>query len=77
MEIHLQLYSILREQLPTDAKGRTVLHLEEGATLDDLLNELKISRKVVISVNDIQEINKSRLLSDGDNVKIFSSVSGG
>ena len=77
MEIHLQLFSILREQFPTDAKGRVVLQLDEGATLADLLNELNITRKVVISVNDVQEINKSRLMSDGDSVKIFSSVSGG
>ncbi len=77
MEIHLQLYSILREKLPIDAKGRTVLQLDEGATLADLLNELGIKRKVVISVNGVQESDKSRQLRDGDAVKIFSSVSGG
>ena len=77
MEIHLQLYSIFREKLPTDAKGRTVLQLDYGATLADLLNELGIERRAVISVNDVQESDKSRQLNDGDEVKIFSSVSGG
>lgn len=77
MEIHLQLYSILREKLPINAKGRAVLQLDEGATLADLLNELGVKRKVVISVNGIQELDKSRQLRDGDAVKIFSSVSGG
>ena len=77
MEIHLQLYSILREKLPLDAKGRTVLQLDEGATLADLLNELDIKRRVVISVNGVLESDKSHQLRDGDAVKIFQSVSGG
>lgn len=77
MEIHLQLFSILREKLPLDAKGRAVLQLDEGATLADLLNELEIKRKVVISVDGVRESDKSRQLRDGDAVKIFSSVSGG
>jgi sulfur carrier protein ThiS len=77
LEIHLQLYSILREKLPAEAKGRTVLKLDEGATLTDLLKQLGIKRRVVISVNDVQESDKSFQLTDGDEVKIFSSVSGG
>jgi len=77
MEIHLQLFSILREKLPSEAKGRAVLQLDEGATLADLLNELEIKRKVVISVNDVHEPDRYRRLRDGDAVKIFSSVSGG
>jgi thiamine biosynthesis protein ThiS len=77
LEIHLQLYSILREKLPFDAKGHTVLQLNEGATLADLLNKLDIKRRVVISVNGVHESDKSRQLRDGDAVKIFSSVSGG
>ena len=77
MEIHLQLYSVLREKLPSDAKGRTVMQLDEGATLADLLNELGINLKVVISVNGDHEPDKSRQLRNGDHVRIFSAISGG
>ena len=77
MEIHLQLYSVLREKLPSDAKGRTVMQLDEGATLADLINELDIKLKVVISVNGDHEPDKSRQLRDGDQVRIFSAISGG
>ena len=77
IKIDLQLFSILREKLPPDAKGRAVFELAEGATITDLLNTLKIKRKVTISVNGVQETDKTRVLSDGDKVKIFSSVSGG
>jgi thiamine biosynthesis protein ThiS len=53
------------------------MRLDEGATLADILDELGIERRVVISVNDVQETDKSHTLNDGDEVKIFSSVSGG
>jgi sulfur carrier protein ThiS len=71
------LYSILREKLPPDAKGRTVMELDEGATLEDLLDKLDIHNRVVISVNDRHETDSSRRLENGDQVKIFSSISGG
>ena len=77
LEIHLQLYSILREKLPPEANGRVVLQLNDGASLQDLLDELDITRKVVISVNDDHESDVSCRLQDGDRVKIFSSISGG
>jgi len=77
IKITLQLYSILREKLPPDAKGQAVLHLNAGTSLQDLLEELEIYRKVVISVNDDHESDLSRRLNDGDRIKIFSSIGGG
>ena len=77
MEIHLRLYSILREKLPSDAKGRAVLQLGDGATLADLLEHLDIDRRVIIGVNGVHVPDKSHRLSDGDEVRIFSSISGG
>ena len=77
LEIHLQLYSVLREKLPPESNGQAVSQLNDGASLKDLLDELDITRKVVISVNDEHESDMSRRLQDGDQVKIFSSVSGG
>ena len=77
MDIHLQLFSILRDILPPELKGRTVIQLNEGSTLKDLLSELDINRRVAISVNDKHERDRSRVLEDGDQVKIFTSVGGG
>jgi thiamine biosynthesis protein ThiS len=77
LEVHLQLYSILREKLPPEAKGRAVMQLDENASLADLLEELNITRRVVISVNGEHETDRSRQLQDGDEIKIFSSISGG
>jgi sulfur carrier protein ThiS len=77
LEIYLQFYSILRERLPPEAKGRAVLQLDKGATLADILEMFNIHRRVVLSVNGAHESNTSRRLVDGDEVKIFSSISGG
>jgi thiamine biosynthesis protein ThiS len=77
LKINLQLYSILREHLPKDAAGEAALQLADETSLGDLLESLGIKRKVVISVNDIHETDYSRILEDGDTIKIFSSVSGG
>jgi sulfur carrier protein ThiS len=77
LEIHLHLYSILREKLPPDKAGRTVLTLEEGTTLSDILEKFSIKPRVVISVNGTHEPDKSRRLEEGDEVKIFSAISGG
>ena len=77
LKINLQLYSILREHFPKEAGGEAALQLADESTIADLLKSLGIKRKVVISVNEIHETDFSRILEDGDNVKIFSSVSGG
>ncbi len=77
MEIHLQLFSILRDKLPPELKGRTVIHLTKGSTLKVLLNELDIKRRVAISVNSVQERDQAHKLQDGDEVMIYTSVGGG
>ncbi len=77
MKIYLHLFSILRENLPPEAKGRSTIFVEEGTTLDNVLMKLGIERRVVMSVNGIHELNRSRQLKDGDKVSFFSSISGG
>ena len=77
MEVHVQLYSILREKLPAEARGRTTLQLEFGTTLADIIDLFEIKRRVVVGVNGAHERDHLRPVQDGDEVKIFSAVSGG
>jgi len=77
VNITLQLFSVLREKLPPELKGKTVLHLEAGSSINDVLIKLYIDRKVVISVNGSQVSDKNYVLNDGDEIKMFSSISGG
>lgn len=77
IRVHVQLYSILREKLSPEANGQAVLQMDDGASLQDLLDEFDIKRRVVISVNGEHETDLSRQLRNGDQVKLFSSISGG
>jgi len=77
ISINLKLYSILREILPPEANGRAVLEVEDGLSIEDLLIQLEIRRAVIVSINGVHEPNKKYKLKDGDDVILFSSVSGG
>lgn len=77
MDVHLHLYSILRDKLPAEAKGRTLLTMDENATLGDIIARFDLPSNVVVSVNGTHQNDFSLGLEDGDVVKIFSSVGGG
>jgi sulfur carrier protein ThiS len=77
MHIHVVLYSTLREKLPREAKGRTILDLPPGSTLTDLLTALDITIPVKCAVNGEIERDEQRLLQDGDEVQVFRPVGGG
>lgn len=77
INVDLHLYSILREKLPAAMGGHTRLSLEEGASLADVFSMFGFSRRAVISVNGEHETDLNRALCDGDEIRIFSSTSGG
>jgi len=77
LEVHVRLYSILREKLPSEARGRTTLELEAGSTVGDIIELFEIRRSVVVGVNGAYEREHSHPVQDGDEVTIFSAVSGG
>ncbi len=77
LEVHVQLYSILREKLPSEARGSATLQLDVGTTVADIVELFEIKRSVVIGVNGDYERDHSRPVQHGDKVTIFSAVSGG
>ncbi len=77
INIKIQLYSILRDSLPPEAKGKCDLEIAQGSNLNDLLNDLEIKIKVIMSVNGNQNSDRSYKLQNGDEIKIFSSLGGG
>ena len=77
MNVQLELYSVLREKLPREARGEAVLDLQDGATVADIMQMFEITGNVVVSVNDVHDPERSKQLKDGDNVKMFSAVGGG
>ena len=67
----------LVDYLPDSERGQASITLKEKATISDLLNQLKIRQRVTVAVNGEQEKEMEDLLSDGDEVLVFTGVSGG
>ena len=77
MKVNVHLHGILRDHLPADDKGRATIDLEDGASVDDLLAQLGIKRRVIISLHGNQKLDKTHILHDGDQVSIFTVIGGG
>lgn len=77
MKVRVKLYGLLREKLPRETKGQSVLELPPHSTIQDLLNTLQINSMVKASVNDVLERDLQRELQDGDDVHLFRPVGGG
>jgi molybdopterin synthase catalytic subunit len=81
MKVTLKLFARLREIV---GSGKLERHLNEGATVEDLLHVLhsefprlsEVSARAIISVNQ-EFATPDSLLHDGDEVAIFPPVSGG
>ena len=77
MQITVELMGSLVDYLPDSERGQASITLKEKATISDLLNQLKIRQRVTVAVNGEQEKEMEDLLSDGDEVLVFTGVSGG
>jgi molybdopterin converting factor small subunit len=61
-------------------KNNSSIEINEGSTVSDLYNELKILKdhqKFIIPFINGSEVRKSSNISDGDTVKIFLPTGGG
>ena len=58
-------------------KGKAILEFEETLTFKDLTEKLGIRRRVNFAVNGEHDLDDTHVLKDGDEVLVFSTVSGG
>ena len=77
MKINLELMGPLVDFLPDSDKGKATLTLNNDSSIADLLNKLQIKRKVVVAVNGDEEKGLDHVLSEDDEVLVFTVVSGG
>lgn len=84
MTVEVRLFAGLRERLPEARRGRAHLDLEEGSSLQGLLDRLEIEPRLaqMVLVNGVQtprdrSARAARRLSEGDVVAIFPPVAGG
>lgn len=76
MEVKITLHGILRDYLPRQAKGKTTLTLPEGATINDVLQQLKIRQTISAAVGGVQ-VETNHILQDGDDLQMFRMIGGG
>jgi thiamine biosynthesis protein ThiS len=77
LEVNVHLHGILRDKLPREAKGRSTITLEDGATIADLLAQLGIEQRVIVALNEDQKEDKTHMLQDGDQVSVLKVIGGG
>ena len=78
MNINVKLYGALRDRLPKEQKGKTVLELSEGATVADAMATLGMANAVVLAaVNEAHETEEDHVLIDGDRLTFFEMAAGG
>ncbi len=77
MKITVKVYGHLKRYLPGNAE-KVVLEITNGSTIDDLLSSRRIpDEDVWIVTRNGARAQGSTVLSDGDEVCIFTPVGGG
>ena len=77
MQIKVVLFSNFRAMLPPENRGRTMLDLPEGASIQDALDKLDIHIHAIVSLNGQVERDFETLLKDGDEIQVFRPIGGG
>lgn len=77
MHVRVTLYSLLRDLLPKEARGRAELDLPDGATLGELRARLSLPANAVCAVNGQVVRDDAHPLRDGDQVGFFRASGGG
>ncbi len=75
MKVRLKLMGVLKTKTPEDGQ----LELEDGATIEDVLRALDVPVESVqvFTVNGSLERDRSRVLSDGDELSVLPPAVGG
>ena len=77
MRINVILHSILRDRLPAEAKGRSMLDVPDGSAIQDVISTLQLPEPVVSSVNGVLNRDHGSLLQEGDELRFFRPGAGG
>ena len=80
MNVEVKLFANLRKLLPPGASGsKATITLHDGATINDLLQHLKVPLEMaqMVLVNGEQTREFTQSLTAGDTISIFPPVAGG
>ena len=78
MRVEIRLFATLKELLPTKNSEGTIIEIDKGAIIDDLVEIYNIPRDItlIIMINGIKK-DESYIINDGDRIGIFPPVGGG
>ena len=79
MKVELNLYASLKRYLPEETGGKSLpMELQEGTTVKELLDQLKLPSKAVkvVFLNGVHASGRETL-KDGDRLGVFPPVAGG
>ena len=79
MKVEVRLFANLAKLLPPGSQNkRATMTVKKGATIDDLLEKLKLPSKItnVVMVNGVSKSRESQL-EEGDVVSVFPPIAGG
>jgi len=79
MRVSVKLYATLRKYLPSESdEGGIVVELPDGATVADLIAQLRIpSDHAGIIVSNNEHLDKTAVLINGQEVNVFPPLAGG
>ena len=77
IRVSVRLFNRLQLLLPPEMEGKTDWELPEGSRVKEIYGILGITRPYPIAVNGAIERDLDRILEDGDQIFIFSPISGG
>jgi len=78
MKITIRLFTVLQKYLPPDARGRATVAVQDGATVQQALEQLGIPGDIalILLVNGRQK-KAGDILQDGDELTVFPPIAGG
>lgn len=78
MKVQVKVFATLRKYVAKESSGQQELELAEGATVGDVLAELKIPEGEVafVFVNSTQQ-KLEQTLAEGDELGVFPPIAGG
>lgn len=77
IRVKVTLHSYLKDHLPPETDGQTILDLADGTTIADLSRQLELPEAIAVAVNENIERDRQRVIADGDHVRFLRPGVGG
>jgi sulfur carrier protein ThiS len=77
VRVRVRLHGALRDKLPPQSKGQTILDMPDGADVSAVLSQLSLRSHIQVAINGEIVENLETIVNDGDQVEVFRPAAGG